>query len=173
MKCRILIPTDGTTLSHAVVDAGIVLAHREGASIVLFAVAPTARRPLLAAAGADQESFEVDYRAAADRKLDRLLSRMGTIAQASAVPFDLCGVLSDDPAREIVDTAHRYGCNLIFMGSHERRGLSRLMHPSVTAKVKSLSDIPVTVHAVTREELFRLANRIDELMESASASTWS
>lgn len=168
MICNILIPTDGTTLSRAVVAAGIALAHREGASVVLFAVAPTARRPLLAAAGADQASFEVDHRAAADHRLDRLLSQMGAIAAAASVPFRTCGVLSDDPAREIVDAAHRHGCDRIFMGSHERRGLARLLHASVTAKVKSLSDIPVTVHAVTREELFRLDNRIDELIEAAS-----
>ncbi|HJQ62411.1 MAG TPA: universal stress protein, partial [Burkholderiales bacterium] len=37
-------------------------------------------------------------------------------------------------------------CDLIFMGSHSRRGLSRLLLGSETSRVLSHTTIPVLVH---------------------------
>jgi nucleotide-binding universal stress UspA family protein len=49
------------------------------------------------------------------------------------------------PAEAIVATADSQGCDLIFMGSHGRRGLSRLMAGSVTQKVLTDAHVPVLV----------------------------
>ena len=46
----------------------------------------------------------------------------------------------------IVDAAKKRKCDVIFMASHGRRGLSRLMMGSVTHKVLTHSKIPVVVY---------------------------
>ena len=51
----------------------------------------------------------------------------------------------------IVDAAQTHGCDLIFMGSHGRSGLSRLLLGSVTAKVLSLAHVAVLVYRVKEE----------------------
>ncbi|HZC24937.1 MAG TPA: universal stress protein, partial [Candidatus Binatia bacterium] len=46
----------------------------------------------------------------------------------------------------IVDVAKKRKCDVIFMASHGRRGLSKLMMGSVTQKVLTHSKIPVVVY---------------------------
>jgi len=48
----------------------------------------------------------------------------------------------------IVQVAEEEGCDLIFIGSHGRSGLSRLLLGSVTIKVLSLTKIAVLVYRV-------------------------
>jgi nucleotide-binding universal stress UspA family protein len=50
-----------------------------------------------------------------------------------------------DPAHEIVDVADRYDAELIIVGTHGRRGLSRLLLGSVAENVVRLSPTPVLV----------------------------
>lgn len=52
---------------------------------------------------------------------------------------------SDSAALKIADVAEHEGCDLIFMGSHGRRGLSRLLAGSETQKVLAGADVPVMV----------------------------
>ena len=161
MYRKVLIPTDGSTLARAVATAGINFARGANASVVGFAVAPTFRRPLMAAALDDDHLAERDYRERTDRLLEKLLAAIRTKAKAAGVSFEGQAVFSDDTAREIVDAAQRNQCDLIFMGSHRRLGLARLIRRSVTAKVIALSEVPVTVYRVTPEELARYANYMD------------
>ncbi|RZJ85456.1 MAG: universal stress protein, partial [Massilia sp.] len=53
--------------------------------------------------------------------------------------------IDPDPAREIVEAAREYHCDLIAMGSHGRRGLSRLLAGSVTQAVLAYAPVPVMV----------------------------
>ncbi len=53
--------------------------------------------------------------------------------------------LANDPASEIIDTAVKHGCDIIFMASHGHHGIQRLILGSVTQKVLAHSDIPVLV----------------------------
>ncbi|MBE3074109.1 MAG: universal stress protein, partial [Actinobacteria bacterium] len=46
----------------------------------------------------------------------------------------------------IIAAAKKRKCDVIFMASHGRRGLSRLIMGSVTQKVLSHSEIPVVVY---------------------------
>ena len=50
----------------------------------------------------------------------------------------------------IVQAAADQGCDLIFIGSHGRSGLSRLLLGSVTAKVLSLASTAVLVYRVRK-----------------------
>ena len=59
-----------------------------------------------------------------------------------------CGrdyALSDRPHAAIIDAANRLGCDLIFMASHGRSGLSALVHGSETRGVLTHSTIPTLV----------------------------
>lgn len=52
----------------------------------------------------------------------------------------------------IVQAAADQGCDLIFIGSHGRSGLSRLLLGSVTAKVLSLASTAVLVYRVKEDK---------------------
>lgn len=47
------------------------------------------------------------------------------------------------PAASIVDAVSEYGCDLVMMGTHGRRGLKGLLFGSVAERVIQLSEIPV------------------------------
>ncbi|THC46669.1 universal stress protein [Massilia sp. Mn16-1_5] len=49
-------------------------------------------------------------------------------------------------ADEIVEVSKRQHCDLIFIASHGRRGLSRLIAGSVTQRVLAYSPVPVMVY---------------------------
>ena len=50
------------------------------------------------------------------------------------------------PYEAIIEAAEKCGCDLIFMGSHGRRGISGLLLGSETQKVLTHSKIPVLVY---------------------------
>ena len=45
-----------------------------------------------------------------------------------------------------IETVKRHRCDLVFMASHGRRGLSRLIAGSVTQRVLAYSPVPVMVY---------------------------
>ncbi len=49
-------------------------------------------------------------------------------------------------AHDVVDTANRNGCDLIFMASHGHKGVGALLLGSETHKVLTHTRIPVLVH---------------------------
>jgi nucleotide-binding universal stress UspA family protein len=54
-------------------------------------------------------------------------------------------VIDDHPYEGIIDTARNRHCDLIFMASHGRRGVSALVLGSETTKVLTHSKIPTLV----------------------------
>ncbi|MFZ9367494.1 MAG: universal stress protein, partial [Burkholderiaceae bacterium] len=50
------------------------------------------------------------------------------------------------PYEEIINTARDKGCDLIWMGSHGRKGLDRLLLGSQAQRVLSHSTLPVMVY---------------------------
>lgn len=65
--------------------------------------------------------------------------------QAAGVRCTPLAVIDYQPSHAIVDAAGRHGCDLIFMGPHGRRGLSRLFACSVTQQVLADTPVPVMV----------------------------
>ena len=49
-------------------------------------------------------------------------------------------------AQEIVKSAEQYGCDVIFMASHGRKGVNKLLLGSETQKVLAYSSVPVIVY---------------------------
>jgi len=51
-----------------------------------------------------------------------------------------------------VTNRYAHGCDMIFIGSHGRSGLSRVLLGSVTSKVLALTHTPVLVYRVKDED---------------------
>ena len=143
MYRRILVPSDGSSVSDRAVDAAIEFAQACGAEIVALAVAVP--EPVL-------QSLEGGVVLDPGQQVDVLLEHAGACAKAIAARAQLAGVrcmpltrFSLDPAEAIVDAAREHACDLIVMGSHGRRGLSRLLMGSVTQSVLAYAPVPVMV----------------------------
>lgn len=80
-------------------------------------------------------------RKAAQQRLS-IIKKAATQARVTCV---LQHATSDYPYLEIVKAAKNNRCDLIFMASHGRRGISRLLLGSETNKVLSHTTIPVLV----------------------------
>jgi nucleotide-binding universal stress UspA family protein len=146
MYKHILIPTDGSTLSHKTVVAGVKLAQALGAQVTGLFAAPAATplvyRDLLPVGyGTPEENAVLIKRAA-----QRYLAVIERAAKAAGVPCETVSVTDDFPADAILSLAKKRKCDLIFMASHGRRGLSGLLLGSETQKVLTHARTPVLVH---------------------------
>ena len=52
---------------------------------------------------------------------------------------------SDHPDQAIIDAVKEFGCDLVAMASHGRRGVNALLLGSVTQEVLTRSTVPVLV----------------------------
>jgi len=146
MYKHILIPTDGSRRSHKTVVAGVKLAQALGARVTGLFAAPAATplvyRDLLPVGyGTPEENAVLIKRAAT-----RYLAVIERAAKTAGVPCETVSVTDDFPADAILSLAKRRKCDLIFMASHGRRGLSGLLLGSETQKVLTHARIPVLVH---------------------------
>lgn len=142
---HILIPTDGSPLANKAAKAGIALAIKLGAKVtVYFAVEDL--QPIYVEGYAfnqkELDSFEERAREAGQKRVDAI----GKMAKAAGVPFTSVVAKALTPYEGIITAAKKRKCDVIFMASHGRRGLSRLIMGSVTQKVLSHSKIPVVVY---------------------------
>jgi nucleotide-binding universal stress UspA family protein len=88
---------------------------------------------------------EASLRRASEAAARKLLDKVGALAKAAGVPFDLVHVRDKIPADGILETADERQCDLIVMSSHGWRGLERLMLGSQTSKVAVRAKIPVLI----------------------------
>jgi nucleotide-binding universal stress UspA family protein len=145
MYSRILVPTDGSTLSERAVKEASQLAREVGATLTLFHVAPLYRVPVSLNEGAIMQNFipperyKRSMRAHARRMLDAAARKAGGTVTRRACEF------SDQPYDAIIGAARKYKCDLIVMASHGWRGLKGLVLGSETQKVLTHSKIPVLV----------------------------
>ena len=140
---RILVPTDGSDVSAVAEHAAVEFARAHGADIVALSVAQP--YPAYAAAEASMAVDPgLDNEALRDAA-ERNVRRVSAAAAGAGVACTPLTVFSHSPSDAILDSARDHGCDLIFMGSHGRRGLSRLLAGSETQKVLAGADVPVMV----------------------------
>jgi nucleotide-binding universal stress UspA family protein len=145
---NILLPTDGSALSRRAVKDGVQLAKRLGARVTGFYVAPAFHIEVYD----DMVYIPPDllnpkaHAASALKTAQRHLKFVTRTAVENKVPRACYYVLSDSPADAIVKAARKYQCDLIYMGSHGRTGLTKLLLGSQTSKVLALTRVPVLVH---------------------------
>lgn len=143
MYKHILVPTDGSGLSARAIQQAIGLAKSLGAKITGMTVSVPfhifALDPLMVSDTAEQ--YEKDCKARAAKFLDDIL----VATKAAGVQCEVTNVTAEHPYEGIINTATGKGCDLIFMASHGRKGVSALVLGSETHKVLTHSKIPVLV----------------------------
>jgi nucleotide-binding universal stress UspA family protein len=143
MYQRILVPTDGSEISAIAAEAAIAFAKVCGSELV--AVSVVQPEPALPSAeGAIATSV-----LSVDVLMEQAQKYVGRIAEAAAKAGLKCATVTCygfSPADEIISTVSRTGCDLIFIASHGRHGLSRLIAGSVTQRVLAYSPVPVMVY---------------------------
>ncbi|MYZ42835.1 universal stress protein [Schauerella aestuarii] len=150
---KILIPTDGSPLSAQAANAGVTFARSIGAEVVALNVT----QPFAATIGFDGMAAayaitDEDYEKAASDQADKYLKDIVDRAQIAGVKAEYRAVSNFNVADGVVQAAQEAGCDLIFIGSHGRSGLSRLLLGSVTAKVLSLATMGVLVYRVKEDK---------------------
>jgi nucleotide-binding universal stress UspA family protein len=146
MYKNILVPTDGSALSRSAIAAAVKLAKSTGAKVTAFYAAPPAT-PLVY-----ENLLPVGYvtpgehAAVIKKAAARYLGVAEKAAKAAGVKCKLVHVTSDFPAEAILATAKKEKCDLIFISSHSRRGIARMLLGSETQKVIASAKIPVIVH---------------------------
>jgi nucleotide-binding universal stress UspA family protein len=141
---RILICTDGTTLSKKAVDSGINLAAKLHAHVVAYMAVP--RYPHLYFEGAvvltpaETKRIEKEWSDQAQSVVDAVQEK----AHARDVKTT-AAIGHGEVAESIISAAKKHKCDLIVMASHGRKGISRVLLGSETLDVLTHSHIPVLV----------------------------
>jgi nucleotide-binding universal stress UspA family protein len=145
MYKRILVATDGSSLSKKAVANAIALAASCGAELVALKVIPRYPQtyfegsiPLSAAEIARIEKQWVD---AAEENLASVQKN----ATAKGVACKGVTVKSDVVSDAIISAAKKHKADLIVMASHGRKGIKRLLLGSETQQVLTHSHTPVLV----------------------------
>jgi nucleotide-binding universal stress UspA family protein len=145
MYKRILIATDGSTLSNEAVEHGLSLAALAGASVIALKVVPRYPRSYFdGGTGVDQSEIkrvEGQWGDAAQTVVDAIKAQ----GSAQGVTVKAVTAKSDLVAEAIIAAAKKHKCDLIVMASHGRKGLKRLLLGSETQHVLTHSHIPVLV----------------------------
>jgi nucleotide-binding universal stress UspA family protein len=167
MYSKILIPTDGSAVSLAAAVKGVQFAQTLGAAVIGLYAPPGYQYPVYMEGMPDVYPTPAEYKAMMLAESRAYLAHIQDAAHAAGVTFEGISVFDNSAAQAIIKTAKRKQCDLIFIGSHGRGGISKLFLGSVAAKVISACTIPVLVHRAGRQEL---AQAEKYLRQVASAS---
>lgn len=141
---KILVPTDGSPVSETSAKAAIEFAATTGASIVALSVAQLYPYMLMPEAGAmvDLSAYEEAQDQTAQSHVDRV-KQLAAGARVACEPIATRGV---HPYEEILATARDTQCDAIWIASHGRRGLDKLLLGSETQRVLAHATMPVIVY---------------------------
>jgi nucleotide-binding universal stress UspA family protein len=150
---KILIPTDGSSLSGQAANKGVCFAKKIGAEVVALHVT----QPFAATVGFDGMAAayaitDEDYEKTAAEQAKKYLKAVTDRAETAGVKATAVSATNFNVADGVVQAAEENGCDLIFIGSHGRSGLSRLLLGSVTAKVLTLARTAVLVYRVKEDQ---------------------
>ncbi|MDO8457416.1 MAG: universal stress protein [Burkholderiaceae bacterium] len=145
MYKKILVATDGSTLSKKAVSSAIAMAALMEAELVALKVVPRYPQSYFEGGLAVQaseisrvEKQWVDHGQAIVDAVQKTAESKGVKTKAVTVKSDL---ISD----AVIATAKKHKCDLIVMASHGRRGIKRILLGSETQQVLTHSHIPVLV----------------------------
>lgn len=135
MYKRILVATDGSKFSKAAVDESIKIAKASKCALTIVSVVDITEE-------FETEAPELTERF--ERQFKAMVERIKKQAKAKGIKAE--GIVkTGEPYDVIVSAAKAKKADLIVMGSHGRRGLSRLLMGSVTERVIGHAKCPVLV----------------------------
>jgi nucleotide-binding universal stress UspA family protein len=143
---HILVPTDGTQLSDETVKRAVGFAREAGARITFFYAKPAYPVAFYGEGAFIDPTTPEKFAEMADQQAAAILDACAELARQANVPCTTRADTSEIPFEAIIAAADTAGCDLIFMASHGRRGLSGLLLGSETQKVLTHSKMPVLVY---------------------------
>ncbi len=142
---NILVPTDGSKLSHKAVKEAIELAKKTGAKLTALHVYPKFAGSPYGTFGPAEDVLEEAHKKQERAEGDSLFATIRKLTEAAGVPLDAVLVESNDVWKQIITTARKKKCDVICMASHGRRGIAGVLLGSETHKVLTHSELPVLV----------------------------
>lgn len=140
---HILLPTDGSAISSAIVQNCVAFAKACGATVTgMHMIAPF---QVLTPHAEMLESTREQYRQDSQAHARRCLEEIEHAAREQGVPYKSLVCDGEQAYEVIIRTAREQGCDLICMASHGRRGIKGVLLGSETQKVLTHSQIPVLV----------------------------
>lgn len=143
---HLLVPTDGSEFSTLTVNRSIAFASEAGARITFFYAKPDYTVVFYGEGVLVDPNTPEAFSQQADQRATDILSACKAMAEAAGVSCETKSATSELPYQAIIDCAEDSDCDLIFMASHGRRGLSALLLGSETQKVLTHTKIPVLVY---------------------------
>jgi nucleotide-binding universal stress UspA family protein len=145
MYKRILVATDGSTLSKKAVSSAVELAALSGAELVAVKVTPRYPQSYfegsLPLSATEISKIENQWTDAAQKVVDAVAKA----AKAKGVSAKAVVVKSDVVSDAVIAAAKKHKVDLIVMASHGRRGIKRLLLGSETQQVLTHASVPVLV----------------------------
>ena len=145
MYKKILVATDGSTLSKKAITSAIALAEFHGASLIAVKVVPRFTQTYFEGSipvnMGEVDKIEKSWADNAHKQLDKVAKG----AKAKQVATKTVVVKSDSVSDALVATAKKNKVDLIVMASHGRKGIKRLLLGSETQQVLTHTTIPVLV----------------------------
>ncbi|MCK9283391.1 MAG: universal stress protein [Rhodocyclaceae bacterium] len=145
MFTHLLVPTDGSALSTDTVRRALKFAQEIKARVTFFYAKPDYPVTLYGEGALIDPTTPEKFAEIADRQANEILGACEALAREYAVPCASASSVSDIPWEAIIEAADNAGCDLIFMASHGRRGLSGFLLGSETQRVLTHTKIPVLV----------------------------
>jgi nucleotide-binding universal stress UspA family protein len=133
----VLVPVDGSDPARAALE--LALDDHPDAELLLLHVVDPGRALLQYGAGDLDAATD-----AAQATADRLLAAAAELAASRGVAVET-EVGFGDPARTILEYAALDGVERVYLGSHGRSGVTRVLLGSVAETVTRRSPVPVTV----------------------------
>ena len=168
MYKHLLVPVDGSELSIITVGKAIAFAHALQARLSFLhatldysATKDGALRMVLAPDAWPEEALG---------QTNAILAKAGSAAAAAGLQYRLVSSITDHPHQAILDAAKEQGCDLIFMASHGRKGLSGLLGGSQTDKVLKGAACAVLVASVETNDPETPANRAIAIIQDEHRS---
>lgn len=143
---HLLVPTDGSELSRRTARQAVTFAKEVGARITFFYAKPDYPVSFYGEGALIDPATPEKFAEMADKQAAEILDAAVGEANDAGVETSSASDTSDIPYDAIIAAAKSHGCDLIFMASHGRRGISGLLLGSETHKVLTHTDIPVLVY---------------------------
>jgi len=143
---HILVPTDGSELSQDTVRRAVSFAKDAGARITAFYAKPEYPVTYYGEGALIDTTTPEQFAELAEEQAKKILSFVDELCLEAGVSCTKMTLTSDIPYEAIIAAATQSACDLIFMASHGRRGLSSLLLGSETNKVLTHSKVPVLVY---------------------------
>ena len=143
---HLLVPTDGSALSQGTVARAASFAREAGARITLFYACPEPGAAYEGLGAISSSHLSQDVHQQLAEASQEILDAAEACLRQADVACERLVLHGNKPWELIIQAAVQQECDLIFMASHGRRGVSALLLGSETQKVLTHSKIPVLVY---------------------------